>query len=84
MTLRSVMTAYIIGGKDYRISGTIRLAEQYMPIRNHIVTLIRKIPPHLAVGYGSMGKQANDILHYGFQGFLASQRFPMRSLSQTI
>lgn len=45
MTLRSAMTAYIIGGKDYRISGSIKLAEQYMPMRNHIVTLIRKIPP---------------------------------------
>lgn len=37
----------------------------------------RNTPPHLAVGYGSMGKQANDILHYRFQRFLASQRFPM-------
>lgn len=37
----------------------------------------KNTPPHLAVGYGSMGKQANDILHYRFQRFLTSQRFPM-------
>lgn len=37
----------------------------------------KNTPPHLAVRYGSMGKQANDILHYRFQRFLASQRFPM-------
>ena len=45
MTLQSVTVAFIIGGKNYKTLGKIKLAEQYMPMHNHTVTLIRKIPP---------------------------------------